>query len=41
LRLAALLFAAQLATVVGALHEALTWPWLTGARATSRRLGPN
>jgi glycosyltransferase involved in cell wall biosynthesis len=37
-RLLALLVASQLATLVGALREALTWPPLTRARDTSRRL---
>ena len=41
LRLAALLLAAQLATVVGALHEALTWPPLTGARDDEPPIGPD
>lgn len=37
-RLAALLVASQLATLAGALREALTWPPLTRARETGRRL---
>lgn len=37
-RLVALLVAAQVATLLGALREALTWPPFTCARVTSRRL---
>jgi glycosyltransferase involved in cell wall biosynthesis len=37
-RLVALLVAAQLATLLGALREALIWPPFTCARVTSRRL---
>jgi glycosyltransferase involved in cell wall biosynthesis len=37
-RLVALLVAAQLATLLGALREVLIWPPFTCARATSRRL---
>ncbi len=38
-RLTALLIASQLATITGMLCEALSWPRLTRARETSRRLG--
>ena len=38
-RLTALVVASQLATLVGALREALTWPWLIRAHDANRRVG--
>jgi hypothetical protein len=38
-RLTVLVVAAQLATLVGALREALTWPWSIPARDGNRRVG--
>lgn len=38
-RLTALIVASQLATLVGALREALSWPWSIRARDANRRVG--